>query len=221
MPHNITFPKLLPQWIFDRDCVQFFAAIDGEHVLKCLVTAEALEAHFGAKELTEDEAVRAFLGHREVIEAAAREKILKETYKSGDEVLLKMADFPRKTNSPLPRPERGLRTVIAPGMSEEPGLLSRVTEANALLERDLARSKLPATATWELFRESPHTSYALLTLTDDETKAAVIELFSPNDLANLNGVRFSPYRIWDNLLQARGKKQLEALEVASTAGVSQ
>jgi hypothetical protein len=220
MPQSVTFPKLKPQWVFDRDCVLFFATIDGEQVFKCLVSGEALFTHFGAGDLSMEEAMRAFLEHREEIEAVAREKILKGNYKRGDEVLLRMADFPRKsgtTTSP-PRPAHGLRTVIDPNISEDPQLLSGVNEAKFVLEQDLATGSIPVTATWELVRVPPNKSLAQLTLVDDETGATVTGLFSVGDLENLSYARFSLFRLWDDLLRERVRRQLEALQAASNSG---
>jgi hypothetical protein len=216
MPQSVTFPKLKPQWIFDRACVQFFATIDGEQVLKCLVSGEALQEHFGARDFSMEEAMRAFLDHREEIEAVAREKILKGNYKRGDEVPLLMADFPRKTTTttPSPRPTHGLRTEIDPAISEDPMLLSGVKEAIFLLEQELATGSIQVNAVWERVRVPPNKSLAQLTLADDETKATVTGLFSAGDLTNLNYARFSLFRLWDDLLRERGRRQLEALQTA-------
>ncbi len=216
IPQSVTFPKLKPQWLFDRDCVQFFAAIDGEQVLKCLVSTEALFSHFGMKDFSEEAALRTFLEHREEIEAVAQEKILKGNYQRGDDVLLRMADFPRKTTttSPSLRPARGLRAVIDPTISEAPALLSGVNEATFALERDLATASIPVTATWEPVPVQPNKFLAQLTLADDETKATVTGLFSADDLANLSDARFSLLRLWDDLLRERVRRQLEALQAA-------
>jgi hypothetical protein len=220
MSHSVTFPKLKPQWLFDRDCVQFFAAIDGEEVLKCLVSAEALYTHFGARDFSGEEATRAFLEHQEEIEAVAREKILKGDYKRGNEVLLRMADFPRKTSETVSpaRPAHGLRTVIAPALSEHPMLLSGVQEAKFILEQDLARGSIQVEATWELVESPPGKPFALLTLTDEETKVSVEQLFSARALENFDDVRFSLFRLWDDLLRKRGRRQLEALEAVPKSG---
>jgi hypothetical protein len=220
MPQSVTFPKLQPQWIFDRDCVQFFALLDGEEVVKCLVAAEALETHFCARNISREEALRAFLEHEAEIEAVAREKILKGNYKRGDEVLLRMADFPRRTTTttPSPRPAHGLRTVIDPTIATDPMLLSGVNEAKFVFEQELATGSIQATATWERVQVQPNKSLAQITLTDDETKATVRGLFSAGDLANLNYARFSLFRLWDDLLRERGRRQLEALEPAPQGG---
>lgn len=217
MAHDVTFPKLKPQWVFDRDCVLFFAALNGEVVLKCLVTAEALETHFGAQDISMGEAMRAFFEHREAIEAVARKKILDGNYKYGDELLLKTSDFPKTTSSVkpvLPRPAHGLRTEIDPAINEDPMLLSGVKEATFVLEQHLATGSRQVTANWELVRVQPAKALAKLTLTDDETQGSVYGLFSTGDLTNLPYTRFSLFRLWDDLLRERGRRQLEALQDA-------
>lgn len=58
-----------------RDLVlAFTAVVDGEHV-QCAITAEALEDHFGAQSLREEDLRKAFDAHRHVIEGAARQML--------------------------------------------------------------------------------------------------------------------------------------------------
>jgi hypothetical protein len=45
--------------------------------VQCAITAEALEDHFGAESLREDDVQKAFEAHRHTIESAAR-KLLQE-----------------------------------------------------------------------------------------------------------------------------------------------
>jgi Protein of unknown function (DUF1488) len=73
---QITFPQE-PAEYCGRDLVLVFPAlIDGERV-QCAITAEALEDHFDAASLREDDVQRAFEAHRHTIEKAAR-KVLQE-----------------------------------------------------------------------------------------------------------------------------------------------
>lgn len=217
MPQSVIFPKLEPQWIFGRDCAQFFAAVDGEHVLKCLVSAEALYTHFGARDFSMEEALRAFLEHREEIEAVAQAKILNGNSKRGDEVLLRMADFPAKTPSRA-LPPRGLYTVVDPAITEDPWLLSGGQEAKDFLEQELVTRSRRTTASWDLVPVLPDKHLVQLTLTDDETKATRTGLFSAGDLANLNSAHYALFRLWDDLLQERGRRRLESLQDASNLG---
>ncbi|HEV3104929.1 MAG TPA: DUF1488 domain-containing protein [Trinickia sp.] len=69
---QITFPQE-PAEYCGRDLVLAFAAlVDGERV-QCAITAEALEDHFGARSLREQDVVKAFELNRHTIERAAQE----------------------------------------------------------------------------------------------------------------------------------------------------
>ncbi|HEX7684889.1 MAG TPA: DUF1488 domain-containing protein [Trinickia sp.] len=69
---QISFPQE-PAEYCGRDLVLAFPAlVDGERV-QCAITAEALEDHFGAVSLREDDMIAAFERHRREIEKAAGE----------------------------------------------------------------------------------------------------------------------------------------------------
>lgn len=69
---QITFPQEPPEYC-GRDLVLAFPAqVDGEQV-QCAITAEALEDHFGAESLREEDVLRAFWANRPKIERAARQ----------------------------------------------------------------------------------------------------------------------------------------------------
>ena len=221
MPQSVIFPKLKPQWVFDRECVQFFAAVDGEQVLKCLVSAETLYTHFGAKDFSTEEATRAFLEHRGEIEAVAQGKILKGDYTSGDAVFLRTADFPQRATAPVPDSARSLRAVIDPALSDDPQLLSGVNEATAVLEQEFAPRSRRTTARWEAVPLPADKRLAQLTLADEETKATTTALFSARDLANLSDTRFSLFRLWDDLLRERGRRLLGSFQTSPELGASE
>jgi hypothetical protein len=68
---HITFPRERPEYC-GRDLVLAFPAmVDGERV-RCAITAEALEDHFSAASLREEDLTGAFDAHRKAIEHAAR-----------------------------------------------------------------------------------------------------------------------------------------------------
>jgi Protein of unknown function (DUF1488) len=68
----ISCPKRLSPEYCARDLVLAFPALVDDHPVQCAITAEALEDHFGAHSLREDDLVGAFLAHRFEIETAAR-----------------------------------------------------------------------------------------------------------------------------------------------------
>lgn len=67
---NLRFGSDAPRYVFDRDVVVFV----GEDVsgrVRCEISREALEDHFGADNLTKEERVKKFLEHRSLIEHLA------------------------------------------------------------------------------------------------------------------------------------------------------
>jgi Protein of unknown function (DUF1488) len=73
---QITFPQE-PAEYCGRDLVLVFPALVDDERVQCAITAEALEDHFGAESLREEDVQRAFEAHRHAIERAAR-KVLQE-----------------------------------------------------------------------------------------------------------------------------------------------
>jgi hypothetical protein len=76
-PMQILFPKESPEYSGRELTLAFPAVIDGERV-ECVITAEALEDHFGAASPRLEDMVEAFDEHRARIEAATR-RLLSET----------------------------------------------------------------------------------------------------------------------------------------------
>lgn len=68
---QISFPTCVPEYCA-RDLVLAFPALVDDQAVQCAITAEALEDHFGARSLREEDLVNAFLAHRFQIEQAAR-----------------------------------------------------------------------------------------------------------------------------------------------------
>lgn len=68
---HIRFPAELPRYCGQDLVVVFPVLIDGERT-DCAVTVEALEDHFGAASLREDDVLGAFAAHRADIERAVR-----------------------------------------------------------------------------------------------------------------------------------------------------
>jgi hypothetical protein len=67
----ISFPSCVPEYCA-RDLVLAFPALVDDRPVQCAITAEALEDHFGARSLREDDLVESFMAHRFQIEQAAR-----------------------------------------------------------------------------------------------------------------------------------------------------
>ncbi|MFM0060909.1 DUF1488 family protein [Paraburkholderia phytofirmans] len=68
---KIYFPEEHPEYCARDLVVAFPAEVDGARV-QCAITAEALEDHFGAASLREDDLIAAFNSNRHPIEHAAR-----------------------------------------------------------------------------------------------------------------------------------------------------
>ena len=74
---QINSPYETPAYSGPELTLAFPALVDGERV-ECMITAEALEDHFGAASTRLEDMVGAFDTHRERIEAATR-RLLSET----------------------------------------------------------------------------------------------------------------------------------------------
>lgn len=74
---TISFPEGPPVYDGDQLALIFTAKANGEDV-ECLITAEALEDHFGAQSAREPDLRAAFDAHRDAIEKAAA-RLIEET----------------------------------------------------------------------------------------------------------------------------------------------
>lgn len=68
---HISFPSSPPAYCA-RDLVLAFPALVDDQPVECAITAEALEDHFGARSVREEDLVEAFETHRFKIELAAQ-----------------------------------------------------------------------------------------------------------------------------------------------------
>lgn len=68
----ITFPKVNP-WLTPHCTVAFAAVANGERS-ECEISTEALQDHFGARTLHENDLVRAFISGKDRIHEVARRK---------------------------------------------------------------------------------------------------------------------------------------------------
>lgn len=75
---QILFPNEAPEYWGWIPAVTFLAVVDGQRV-RCQITAEALEDHFGAASPRCDDMISAFAAHRQKIEDVAR-RLLSETH---------------------------------------------------------------------------------------------------------------------------------------------
>ncbi|SAK43648.1 periplasmic protein [Caballeronia hypogeia] len=71
---NITFLSHTPVYQGDVPSLTFAAVADGERV-ECIISAEALEDHFGAASWREEDLRLAFESHRSSIEGAAEQML--------------------------------------------------------------------------------------------------------------------------------------------------
>ncbi len=74
---QILFPNEAPEYLGWAPILTFPAVVNGERV-RCQITAEALEDHFGAASARCEDMISAFAAHRQKIEDAAR-RLLSET----------------------------------------------------------------------------------------------------------------------------------------------
>lgn len=212
MPNKIEFPKVEPQWLFNRDCVRFFAVVDNS-VIHCAISIEALIFNFGARDNSDTEALRTFHEHRAEIELAARSKIEKRAIETGGEVILRSNDFPERSAVSHPMAKTSLVTKVSSAI-QDVVLLNRIRAANIILQSDFVRGSMPIQAEWE----SSVDNLVKLTLRDVETSATADDLFTRSDLSDTQSVRDSLFKLWDDLLSAKGERLSRAFETAIGVG---
>ncbi len=204
MPKSIEFPKAAPQWVPGRLSVLFYALVDGT-LVQCLLSIEAMWDHFGVKRPDAREAVQAFFGHRMDIEHAARRKIETGNFARNAEIILEPDDFPRQTgvtDSPWVKP---LSVRVSPAIRQDPSLLNKLEQIGSALERDYVRMGARTVAEWDLIAGSAE-QLIQLTLTDEETEASVLRLFTRDDLNRLPEEWYPLFRLWGDLLSVRGER---------------
>lgn len=87
---GLTFPDPKPHYDSARMSV-WFDGRDGETIVHCAISVEALEDHFGDR----DDPVPTFRANRERIEAEARRKYLSGTVRPDGSVLIESMDLYR------------------------------------------------------------------------------------------------------------------------------
>lgn len=204
MPAEITFPKIDPVWEFDRDLVRFFALRNGV-VIPCNISAEALYFKFGARDFSESEGIRAFLENRFAIEETARARI-ENAPEPPDEVSLRTDDFASRPTK-VTISDHVRFSSESPEIESDPELMRGVQNANEVLQRDLVRGDSRVRAEWNLIPANvPLVQLKLIDADND------LEVQSPpytkKDLSNRSAVRFSLFRLWDDLLRERFREIL-------------
>jgi hypothetical protein len=88
---DLTFSNPPPHYDSSRDVATFIGEALGSPV-KCAISREALDDHFGANHLDNKGRVGKFLENRSVIEGLARKKYLSWPIEEADAVLIKTED---------------------------------------------------------------------------------------------------------------------------------
>jgi|GEM_PF-1884404 len=203
MPKVIEFPKAAAQWVSSRDCVRFYALVDGR-VIPCFVTLEALMDHFpvGPVDPQGFSSLDAFRQNRSAIELVARQKIEASESERTSEVLLRSGDFPPTSAIAPAHRIKYLTSSESPEIRGDPAILSKVDQVNSILEADYVRRSMRITAEWDFIPTSGE-PLVQLTLKDDDTKASINTLFTRDDLASLITGPAPLSRIWSSLLSAK------------------
>jgi Protein of unknown function (DUF1488)/Fic/DOC family len=89
-PHEVTFPAPMESVVFGRDMVLFYGQ-DGEAVVRCAISGEALDSHFHGEGKDRLEVFRA---NREPIEKEIRRRYLAGDTEMDGSVLIRSGDLP-------------------------------------------------------------------------------------------------------------------------------
>jgi hypothetical protein len=91
---DLSFSNPPARYDFERDIVTFYGEALGQPV-KCAISREALDDHFGANGLGQDGRVQKFQENRSAVERMARAKFLSWPIEEINSVLIKTADVPK------------------------------------------------------------------------------------------------------------------------------
>ena len=89
-PHELTFPAPMESLVFGRDMVLFYGQ-DGEAVVRCAITGEALDAHFHGEGKDKLEVLRA---NRQPIEEEVRRRYFAGDTELDGSILIRAGDLP-------------------------------------------------------------------------------------------------------------------------------
>jgi len=88
--HELTFPAPMESLVFGRDLVLFYGQ-DGEAIVRCTITGEALDDHFQGQG---KDKVEVFRANREPIEQEVKRKYLAGDTEVDGSVLIRSEDLP-------------------------------------------------------------------------------------------------------------------------------
>jgi fido (protein-threonine AMPylation protein) len=94
--HDLTFPAPMESLVFGRDLVLFYGQ-DGEAVVRCVITSEALDHHFHGVGMGKLEVFRA---NRQVIEEEVRRKYIAGDTEVDGAILIRLDDLPARLLAP-------------------------------------------------------------------------------------------------------------------------
>ena len=199
MPKDIFFPEVIPQWVWDRDCVAFPALVDGK-LVRCLITMEALNTHFQAR-LSEEDCLRAFEENKKVIHDMARKKILSGEYSPKGEIMIRSDDS-------------GAVHEIQQMPFHEPSLNNSFLNAWQILDNIAGEKLKSVTSKWNIVPNPGGDWTCQLILQDKLSKAASSAIFTSNELKDAAslGVRLKLIRVWGDLLEARAREQHQQVQ---------
>jgi hypothetical protein len=192
VPQNIQFVEGKPRYIFERDCLEFRALVDGRDV-ECLVTGELLMHRFGARAFTEDAFREAFTRHESEIHAIAQHHI-EMGWINPENLVILTTRF----------------TTLKVKLGEELRKRNRELEMAGLVLRLLAQVIGPGSGevTAELDWEEKEGRPILVIILDDAVGGAA-NWFYVKELESESAMRVQLARLWGDFLQIRAQKLIQ------------
>jgi Protein of unknown function (DUF1488) len=194
MPTTIVFPKVEPQWLFEREGVWFPCLVNGNPV-KCLVTFELLSERFGAKSFDQHEALRAFREDRPEIEILVEAQIVLGHVPTGGEILLTPESL-------------ALKEVTYSEAVLHSGDIPYIKRATAYLSDILGRAAIHVSANWDRTLKDGRVFYTLdLHGLGFSTAAA----FPQEGIDRPSQAYVRIAQLWGNILQQESHRRLREL----------
>lgn len=189
MPTEIIFPDIEARYVFDRDYLAFPAQVDGKPV-ECLVTAELLMQHFGARGISEEEMREAYQGHRTDIQSLARHHIEMGWIGPDGRVILTT----RFTT---------LKDTYGEGIRQWPEGQALVKKAFRVLAKVIGPTAGEISVEWDQGVDARQRPSITLRLSD--ATGSVEAAFEPKELENPTQLRIRLSRLLGDLLQIRSR----------------
>jgi hypothetical protein len=194
VPLEIRFSDPDPRYVFDRDCLEFHALVDGKPV-QCLVTGELLLARFGARDMTEDSLRQAYREHTAEIQEIARNHIANGWIDEEGRTVL-TTRFTR------------LNVTFSERLNEKADFLALAKTAHRMLTDIIGPYTGTVIVEWDADEVSPGQPSIRLRIVDPSIPYSAKASLHPKEWDNPIFLQLTLARVWTAVLEARSREHI-------------